>query len=84
MTHSTTADFWRLYNALPEDVRRLADKNFDLLQADSTHPSLYLKEIDGVWSVRVGRSYRALGYREGEEFVWFWIGSHADYDKLLP
>jgi hypothetical protein len=27
--------------------------------------------------------YRALGVREGDEIIWFWIGSHADYDRLL-
>jgi hypothetical protein len=27
--------------------------------------------------------YRALGVKEGDEIIWFWIGSHADYDRLL-
>ena len=34
-------------------------------------------------SVRVGRRYRALGYQENDEVSWFWIGSHADYDRLV-
>ncbi len=34
-------------------------------------------------SVRIGIGYRALGVRKGEEIIWFWIGSHADYDRLL-
>lgn len=83
MSHFTTADFWRLYNALPPDVRRLADKNYDLLQADPTHPSLQFKEIEGLWSVRVGLHYRALAYRESGNLFWFWIGSHAEYDKVV-
>jgi hypothetical protein len=32
--------------------------------------------------VRIGLGYRALGIRTGDEVVWFWIGSHADYDQL--
>jgi hypothetical protein len=31
----------------------------------------------------VGLGYRALGVREGETMVWFWIGSHAEYDRLV-
>jgi hypothetical protein len=86
MRHSTTPDFWRLYNALPLDVRQLADKNYDLLQADSSHPShpsLQFKEIAGLWSVRVGLHYRAVAYRDGQNLFWFWIGSHAEYDKII-
>jgi len=26
--------------------------------------------------------YREIGVRE-EEVIWFWIGSHADYDALI-
>lgn len=84
MNHATTTDFWPLYHALPPEVRRLADKNYALLVSDPTHPSLQLKEIDGLWSARVGLRYRAVAYREGDTFYWFWIGSHADYDKLMP
>jgi hypothetical protein len=64
-------------------VRVLADKNFQLLQADPRHPSLHFKKIDRLWSVGVGAHYRALGLDKPEGVVWFWIGSHVDYDKLL-
>lgn len=83
MTHYTTPGFWRLYNALPTDVQKIADKNYDLLEVDPTRPSLQLKEVAGYWSVRVGLHYRALASRRGDEFVWFWIGSHAEYDKAI-
>jgi hypothetical protein len=65
-------------------VRDLADKNFQLLKLDSQHPSLHFKKIGRLWSVRVGAHHRALGLDKPEGIVWFWIGSHADYDKLLP
>ena len=64
-------------------MRKLADKNFELLKADPHHPSLHFKKIGELWSVRVGINYRALGVDHDGAVVWFWIGSHADYDKLL-
>ena len=84
MNHFASPQFWRHYRSLPPDVRALADKNFRLLKADPKHPSLRLKKIDRLWSVRVGAHYRALGLDRPEGVLWFWIGSHADYDKLLP
>jgi len=59
--HYTSSDFWTLYWALPVEIRRLADKNYELLKDNPRHPSLQLKRIDELWSVRVGRQYRAIG-----------------------
>jgi hypothetical protein len=61
----------------------VADKNFELLKADPHHPSLHFKKIGQLWSVRVGAHHRAMGIDSGDTVVWFWIGSHADYDKLI-
>ncbi len=61
MKHSATPDFWRLYNALPQEVRTLADKNYALLKMNPNHLSLRFKSIDSLWSIRVGSHYRALG-----------------------
>ncbi len=84
MNHFTTPDFWQFYNALPREVRELADKNHDLLKADPSHPSLHFKNMTGLWSVRVGSHYRALARMRSEGLFWFWIGPHGDYDKFLP
>ena len=84
MNHFASPQFWRHYRQLPPEVRALADKNFQLLKADPKHPSLHFKKIGRLWSVRVGAHYRALGLDKPEGVVWFWIGSHADYEKLLP
>ena len=84
MKHFASPQFWRLYRQLSPEVRALADKNFKLLKADPKHPSLHFKKIARLWSVRVGAHYRALGLDKSEGVVWFWIGSHSDYDKLLP
>lgn len=70
MNHFTTPDFWKLYDALPRQVRALADKNYELLRSDPSHPSLQFKEIEGLWSVRVGPHYRALPYRQDGNLMW--------------
>ena len=84
MNHFTTPEFWPLYNALPQEVRALADKNYELLRANPAHPSLRFKNIEGFWSVRVGSRYRALAALRADGFYWFWIGPHGDYDKFMP
>ena len=82
MKHFTEPRFWPCYNSLPEPIRRLADKNFEMLKFDSKHPSLRLKKVGVNWSVRVGLYYRALGKDCPEGMVWFWIGPHSEYDRM--
>lgn len=83
MNHHASSRFWARYQALPEDIRRLADKNFELLKGDSRHPSIRLKHFGEFWSVRVGDHYRALDVDGDDGILWIWIGTHADYDKLI-
>lgn len=45
-------------------------------------PSLHFKKVGRFWSARVGLRYRALAVAAEGDLVWFWIGSHADYDRL--
>jgi hypothetical protein len=83
LRHYTSSDFWEAYGKLPAEIRELADKNFDLLKENPRHPSLQLKRIEELWSVRVGLHYRALGIDSTVGIQWIWIGSHAHYDKLI-
>ena len=83
MNHFTTPQFWALYNALPPEVRALADKSFALLKADPGHSSLHFKKIGQYWSARVGLHYRVLAKERAEGLNWFWIGPHTVYDGLL-
>ncbi len=83
MIHRATPKFWRCYQALPDEIQRLADRSYELLRKDSWHPSLHLKKAGRFWSVRVGLRYRAVAVEDGAEIAWFWIGSHAEYDRLL-
>ena len=83
VNHFATPDFWCRYRRLPAEVQELADKNFALLRQDPRHPSLRLKKVGSFWSARVGLHYRVLARDRAEGLVWFWIGSHSEYDRLL-
>ena len=83
MRHFASRRFWAAYGELPEPIRALADQSYALLKRDSRHHSLHLKRVGRFWSVRVGLRYRALAVEEDGDLVWFWIGSHADYDSLI-
>lgn len=78
-----TPEFWACYHRLPEDVRKLARKNYRLWSEQPFHPSLNFKKVSGEnWSVRVGIRYRAMGKFVEGGFLWEWMGAHADYDRL--
>jgi mRNA-degrading endonuclease RelE of RelBE toxin-antitoxin system len=83
MKFVANASFWQALNALPSAIQSLAKKNFELLKENPAHPSLHLKKVGKYWSVRVGRRYRALGVEIEDGVLWFWIGTHAEYDRLL-
>lgn len=86
MKHLTLPRFWQHYRQLPQVVQALADKQYALLKIDPSHPSLQFKKVGKtkqLWSARVNEQYRALGVEKPAGVVWFWIGPHAEYDKLL-
>ena len=83
MNHFTTPAFWECYRKLPQNIQNLANDNFKLLKRNPRHPSLHLKRVERYWSVRVGIRYRAAAVEGEEGLVWFWIGTHAEYDKLI-
>jgi hypothetical protein len=84
LKHYASPKFWELYRALPGDIRELANKNYQLLKSNPRYPSLHFKRIGELWSVRVGQHYRALGVDVEGGIYWVWIGTHADYDKIVP
>ena len=81
--HRTEPGFWSDFDQLPESVQRVANRNFDRLKENPRHPSLRFKKAGRYWSVRVGVNYRALAVEDGDDFVWVWIGTHAEYVRLL-
>ncbi len=86
MTSRTTRRFRELIAAMPRHVRQQAREAYRLFRENPRHPGLHFKRVHDdpmIYSARVGIGFRAVGVREGDTIVWFWIGSHADYDRLL-
>jgi len=81
--HFTTPDFWKHYNKLPAPIKKTADKNINLLKSDPHHSSLKLKKVGNFWSVRITLKYRALGISSADNIIWFWVGDHDEYEKLI-
>ncbi len=83
MKHYASSRFWALYEALPPEIRAVADKNYELLRTNPRHPSLHFKRIGHLWSVRAGIHHRALGTEAADGIMWVWIGTHGEYDKII-
>jgi hypothetical protein len=80
-----TKQFHKLFARLPLQVQEDAIEAYKLFHADPYHPSLHFKQIDPrdpIYSVRISRSYRAVGWYEDGVIRWYWIGSHEDYNNL--
>ncbi len=69
-------------------MKALARRAYRQFQQDPNYPGLEFKSVKGtkqsVYAVRIGIGHRAIGVMTQGEIVWYWIGSHADYDKLIP
>ncbi len=83
MKHHASPDYWSCFEALPRHVQEQARRKLELLKQDPRHPSLHFKSVGDYRSVRVGIHYRALGVEAPDGVLWFWIGTHAEYDQLL-
>ena len=86
MKSRVSDDYLTCFRALPQEIKELARKNYRLWQSNPSHPGLQFKRIgknEPVYSVRIGIGWRALGLVDGDTVTWFWIGSHADYDRLI-
>lgn len=81
--HRTDPEFWSHFARLPESVQRLARRNYERLKEDPGYRSLEFKRVGSYWSVRIGIFYRALAFEEGGDFIWFWIGGHDEYDRIV-
>lgn len=77
-------DFRAAFAKLPAPVRQQARAAYRLFQENPYHSSLQFKSVaPSIYSARIGLHYRALGKRVDNTIIWFWIGSHADYDRMI-
>lgn len=88
MRSRRTAQFRKHFDSLPHDVQRQAQNAYKLFKANPQHGSLHFKKVHpnkAIYSLRITRTYRALGTcgSNGDGILWFWIGSHADYERTV-
>jgi hypothetical protein len=83
LKHFAAPSFWETYQRLPVNVRKLADQSYEILKSNPRHPSLHFKKIGQYSSVRVGLHYRALAVQVSEGLLWFWIGTHGEYQRMI-
>ena len=86
MRSRTTTKFRALYDSLPPPIQAKARAAYELWVNNAEHPSLRFKKVHPrlpIYSVRIDRDWRAVGILEADQVIWFWIGPHAEYEKLL-
>ncbi len=83
MKHFAAPSFWENYERLPVNIQKLADQNYNRLKSNPRHPALHFKKIGEYRSVRVGLHYRALAVEIPGGFLWFWIGAHDEYQRMI-
>ena len=86
MKSKATSKFWKCYHALPTKIQQRAKFIYILFQNDCLHPSLHYKKVHStlpIYSVRITKNYRAVGIEKKDNIIWFWIGSHKQYENLL-
>ena len=75
-----------MFSDLPNEVQQEAKRAYRLFRSNPAHPGLQFKKLDredNLYSVRIGLEYRALGILRKGNIVWFWIGNHSEYDRLV-
>lgn len=86
MKSRTTAQFRKMFADLPQQVQQQARTAYRQFQQDPSYPSLRFKKVHPelpIFSARINKNYRAVGQLEGDTVIWFWIGSHTEYERLL-
>ncbi len=81
-----------MFANLPETIQAVAEEAYATFLENSNNPSLRHHELKETkkgrhkkssWSVSVTLRYRAIYFRDGDDNVWYWIGSHEDYNQFV-
>jgi len=86
MKSHTVTSFWDAFHNFPDEIQHIARKKFIIWKQNPFHPSLRFKCVNSkhtIWSVRITKDYRALGVMVQNEIVWYWMGTHKDYERLI-
>lgn len=86
MISHITKRFRKLLAALSNEIQKQAKDAYTHFKKDPYHPGLHFKRVHStrpIYSVRISINYRAVGIQKDSEIIWFWVGIHTDYEKLL-
>lgn len=86
MKSVTTQRFRKDFGSLPARIQAKARNTYKLWKINPNHPSLDFKAIharEPIFAARIGLGYRAKGLLEEEALIWFWVGSHEDYNNII-
>lgn len=86
MKSRTTAQFRKQFANLPKPIQEQTRQAYRQFKQDPSYPSLRFKKVHPtlpIYSARINRDYRVVGQLEEDTVIWFWVGSHAEYNLLL-
>lgn len=86
MQSHTTGRFWKCFNSLPPEIQKQARQVYKIWTNNPNHPSLHFKQISNtgaIYSIRIGLHHRAIGIKESKTMIWFWVGTHEEYNNLV-
>ncbi|MBD2439100.1 hypothetical protein [Nostoc sp. FACHB-110] len=86
MKSRITTQFRQAFGDLPEQIQEQTREAYRLFKQNPNHPSLRFKKVHPelpIYSARISKICREVGQLEEDTIIWFWLGSHAEYDKLL-
>ena len=75
-----------MFAKLPKQIKNQTRNAYRKFKINPHYPSLRFKKIHPnlpIYSVRINKDYRAVGQLNEDTIIWFWVGSHAEYNMLL-
>ncbi|MEA2017378.1 MAG: hypothetical protein U9N59_02925 [Campylobacterota bacterium] len=76
----------KLYKNIPKDIKELSKKQYKLFKENPYHSSLHFKRVHSskaIFSARINLNFRTLGVLHENTIIWFWIGSHDEYERII-
>jgi hypothetical protein len=76
----------KFYKKIPMDIKKIANKQYKLFKENPYHSSLHFKRIHSskpIFSARINLNYRTIGVLQDSTIIWFWIGSHDEYERII-
>ena len=87
MISRTNPRFWDAFGRLDPETQRKVRRAYELFQNDPRNSGLRFKRVQGtrnLYSARIDSNYRALARVEGDVAIWYWVGPHDEYERMIP